>query len=332
MKKQVGIIGQILLEDMYSHGFSTLYKKNLIEFFPEEKERDIKDAVMLLFDTGLIHVFGIDHIHLDFFLRQFMGHITDLGVLKIEENDFFDENKYSIEIIRFLQVIDESNEETLRSQVIIPRIKQKGSIKTEEDLNSFINTTIEYTCNVKKFSSIGKELYNGLYVNNSTSPITDIGMQIFQEYILSTEILTSPIISNRDMILKEYNSLQFLKKAQLWKDACIKMGAILEYLLTKWLESKNITQINHSRIKKTKPLNKAFFYDKIRHYLETARIAHKNQVGDNTQWGIVNSVIREYRNYVHLQEYEKRITTDGYLEKKDYELLSKPFNQIISYF
>jgi len=171
-----------------------------------------------------------------------------------------------------------------------------------------------------------------LYVINSTSPITDIGMDILQGFISETEILTSPLITNRDMIIEEYNSLVFLIKNKLWKDACIKMGSILEYLLTKWLESKNIKQITHSRLKKPRSLNKAKFYDKIVHYLEIARIDHQNQIGDRTQWEIVDKVIRDYGNYIHLQEYEKKVSTDGYLEKNDYELLNIPFNQIISYF
>lgn len=129
-----------------------------------------------------------------------------------------------------------------------------------------------------------------LYVINSTSPITDIGMDILQGFISETEILT------------------------------------------KWLESKNIKQITHSWLKKPRSLNKAKFYDKIIHYLEIARIDHQNQIGDRTQWEIVDKVIRDYRNYIHLQEYEKKNSTDGYLEKNDYELLNIPFNQIISYF
>ncbi|KKL52120.1 hypothetical protein LCGC14_2288670 [marine sediment metagenome] len=324
-------IGQKLLEDMYSHGFSTFYTKNLILLFPKQKERDIKDAVNFLFKKRLIKVTGIDYISHNFFLKDFTGNITDIGVLNIEENDFDDQDKYSIEIIRFLQVIDESSEESLYIDKIIPRIIQKGSQKTEEDLRYFICICIEYTCNVRKTWSGGGNI-NQLYVNNITSPITDIGMDILQGFISETEILTSPLITNRAMIIEEYDSLVFLIKNKLWKDACIKMGSILEYLLTKWLESKNIKQITHSRLKQPRPLKKAKFYDKIIHYLEIARIIHQNQIGDRTQWEIVDKVIRDYRNYIHLQEYEKKIATDGYLEKNDYELLNIPFNQIISYF
>ena len=332
MIAKIETIGQKLLEDMYSYGFSTFYTKNLILLFPKQKERDIKDAVKFLLRKGLINVFGIEHITLNPFLKQFSGHITDLGVLHIERNDFYDEGKLSIEIIRFLQVIDESDSKSLYLDEIISKIKHKGSLKSEEDLKHFISTCIEHTCNVKKIWGGGGGLYSQLHVFNTTSPITNIGMNIFQGYIKETKILTSPLITNREMIIEEYNSLNFSIKNQLWKDACIKMGSILEYLLTKWLESKKITQINHKQKKNLKLLDKANFYDKINFYLETARFDYKNEIGNRTQWEIVNKVIRRYRNYIHLQEYEKRIAKDGYLGKNDYELLETPFNQIINYF
>lgn len=331
MKDEIEKIGKLLLKDMYLHGFSKLYQKDLIQLFSKRKERDVKDAVKFLYNKGLIKAFGIKQLSYSFFLRQFSGHITDLGVLNIEKNDFYDENGYCIEIIRFLQVIDESDEDSIHLDKIIPRMIQKGSIKSEEDLKNIISTTIEYTCNVNKTMS-GKELYAHMSVVNTTSPITDIGMNLIQDYIKKAKIFTNSILSNRDMVLKEYNALEILIRNQLWKDSCIKMGSILEYLLTKWLESKNVPTIYHSQNKKQQPLDKAYFYDKIRFYIETARIKYKNEIGNQTQWEIVNKVIREYRNYIHLQKYEKKIALDGYLDKNDFELLNKPFNQIVDYF
>ena len=331
MRDEIENIGLLLLKDMYSNGFSKYYDKDLTQLFPERKERDIKDAVKLLSKNGLIKAFGIDHISHNFFLQQFSGHITDLGVLNLEKNEKFDENGYSIEIIRFLLVIDESSEDSLYLDIIIPRIKQKGSIKTEENLKNILKTTIKYTCNVNKTTG-GGGMYSNLYVVNTTSPITDIGMNLIQDYIKKIKIFTNPIISNRDMVLKEYDALEILIRNQLWKDACIKMGSILEYLLTKWLESKNVPVISHSQNKKQQPLDKAYFYDKIRFYIETARIKYKNEIGNKTQWEIVDKVIREYRNYIHLQKYEKIIASNGYLSKNDFDLLNEPFNQVIDYF
>ena len=77
---------------------------------------------------------------------------------------------------------------------------------------------------------------------------------------------------------------------------------------------------------------KLFFWDKINFYLETARITYNNEIGDNTSWSIVNNVIREYRNYIHLEKYEERVITDGYLDKGDYDQLRPAFELIIQFF
>lgn len=331
MRDEIESIGFLLLKDMYLYGFSTFYEKDLTQLFSNKKERDIKDAVKFLSDRGLIRAFGINHISFDFFLRQFSGHVTDLGVLNIEKNEFYDENGYSIEIVRFLQVIDEADEDSLHLDKIIPKINQKGSIKSEEDLKNFISTTIMHTCNVNK-TTTGGGLYASLSVVNTTSPITDIGMKIVQDYIKKTKMFTSSIISNRDMMLKEYEALDILIRNSLWKDACIKMGSILEYLLTKWLISKNITELTQSQNKMQISLDRAFFYDKINYYIKEARKKYKNEIGNQIQWEIVDKVIREYRNCIHLQKYEKIIAIDGYLDKNDFDLLYEPFTQIIDYF
>ena len=126
MKDEIENIGLLLLKDMYSHGFSKLYQKDLIQLFSKRKERDVKDAVKFLSNNGLIKVFGMNQLSYNFFLQQFSAHITDLGVLNIEKNDIYNEGGYSVEILRFLQVIDESSENSLNLDKIIPRIKQKG--------------------------------------------------------------------------------------------------------------------------------------------------------------------------------------------------------------
>ena len=77
--------------------------------------------------------------------------------------------------------------------------------------------------------------------------------------LICLERFQSSIITNNDVLMKEYNNLRLLIESQLWKEVCIKIGSILEYLLTKWLRSKNITQIIHSHIGRSKPIDKAFF-------------------------------------------------------------------------
>lgn len=320
-----------LLEIMYSYGFDSFFNGNLEELLPNYTTRDIKRVVKELHKSGKIRAFGINHLMHDFFLRQFSGHINDIGILEFENYDFSDNNKYSIEIARFLEVIDEAEEEYLRTNEIVNRVRTKGSRRTEQELKSLFSMIIEHTCQVQKLIS-GSSEYSDLYIPNAISPLTDYGYYILNLFKRSTQLFQSSIITNQDMLRKEYNNLQLSIDNQLWKDVCVKMGAILEYLLTKWLKSKSVTQITHTQMRNRKNINYTSFRDKIMYYLEIARIEYNNEIGDNTSWGIVNNVIREYRNCVHLEKYEEKITTDGYLDRRDYNLLLPAFEQIIQHF
>ena len=91
--------------------------------------------------------------------------------------------------IDYDNLLQESDEDFLYLDKIIPRLKQKGSNKTEEDLKNIISTTIKYTCNVDKHTS-GKGMYSFMSIVNTTSPITDMGMNIIQDYIKKTNIRT----------------------------------------------------------------------------------------------------------------------------------------------
>lgn len=282
--------------------------------------------------SGKIRAFGISHLMHDFFLRQFSGHITDIGILEFENYNFSDNNKYSIEIARFLEVIDEAEEEYLRANEIVNRVRTKGSRRTEQELKSLFSMIIEHTCQVRKISPLGSTEYLDLYITNAISPLTDYGYRILNLFKNSTQLFQSSIITNQDMLRTEYNNLQLFIDNQLWKDVCVKMGAILEYLLMKWLKSKGVTHITHIQMRNPKDINYTSFWDKIMYYLEIARLDYNNEIGDNTSWSIVNDVIREYRNCVHLEKYEEKIMIDGYLGRTDYNQLLPAFELIIQHF
>ena len=134
------------------------------------------------------------------------------------------------------------------------------------------------------------------------------------------------------MLLDEYKTFNDLYKLGHWKDLCIKMGSILEFLLTKWLEHKGISKITHSKINSQKKLKDATFSDKILYYLETAGKNHSFEIGKDTEWKIADNIIRDYRNYIHLQKYEKRIANYGPLNERSFKMLERVFKEIINYF
>ncbi len=151
-------------------------------------------------------------------------------------------------------------------------------------------------------------------------------------YESSNELFQKQFITNRKLVLQEHKSIVDLIKLGYWKDACIKMGSILEYLLTKWLENKNINRINHSKISNSKSLTKATFFDKMCYYLETAGSNFSFEIGKDTEWGIAQNIFRDYRNYIHLQEYEKRISNIGLLDEDSFSILEPAFKAIVKYF
>ena len=76
-----------------------------------------------------------------------------------------------------------------------------------------------------------------------------------------------------------------------------------------------------------KKINRKHFYQ---FYLNRAGSNHSYDIGNDTDWNIVDKIIRKYRNYVHLQEYEKRINKIGPLREKDFEQLNKSLKNIVS--
>ncbi len=136
---------------------------------------------------------------------------------------------------------------------------------------------------------------------------------------------------NEELVLEEYNQLQLIIHIGIWKDACIKIGSILEYLITKWLEFKNIQNLMKFNSIKTVTLDRSNFVDKIHHYINKIGKLYNYEIGNEISWRITD-IIRDYRNDIHLQKYEKRLQTTGPLNEESFNLLFPAFEKIISYF
>ena len=67
----------------------------------------------------------------------------------------------------------------------------------------------------------------------------------------------------------------------------------------------------------------------IQFYLNTAGKVHSYEIGSDTDWNIINNIFRKYRNYIHLQEYEKRVNDIGKLTKNDYDKLLIVYEEIV---
>lgn len=334
MSRTIKKIKDKILDEMYKSGFKSTYSGNLKAIFTNENDVQIKRAIDELGKQGKIKVFGMSSINLDEFLTYFKGYLTDKGILEHENYDFSDNKKWSVEIIRFLQVIEQTDKDVLDLSEIVPEMIKLGSKRSEQILRNFITLSIEYTCNVDKRSAIRLDSYNMIFIYDTFAAITDYGKKVLKQYNQSTIIFQKPyLLKNRDMLIEEHNTLEILIENRLWKDACIKIGSILEYLLTKWLKNKSITSISHLKLKKPKNIDDASFYDKIQFYIENGSKTYSNEIGNITEWNIVNNIIRDYRNYIHLQKYEaKRINYSNPITKNDYDMLYKAYEIISNLF
>ena len=323
-------IKEIILKELYENGFEKVYKNDLTSLLQEYNLNQIKRAVLELHNNGLIHVFGIQTI--DHVITQFIGYLTDHGILEYENYDFKDNKKFSIEIARFIYVVDQTEQEYLKLNDIIQGVISLGSDRSKEDLEKLYSLTIKYTCDVEKAWPLGTTIPIVINVFHIHKAITEYGKIVLQKYYQHTQFFKKTFLLNRDLLFQEFNSLQDLIESRNWKDACIKIGSLLEYLLTKWLEHKKIPIINPSNRKGVKTLEDVRFVEKIAYYIKTGCSAFSSEIGSITEWNIVDSVIRDYRNYIHLQKYEERVSSLGPLTKSDYDLLYPTFNKIIGYF
>lgn len=323
-----------ILDEMYKNGLRSPYSGNLKAIFKNENDVKIKRAIDELGKQGKIKALKMTSINLEEFLTDFEGYLTDRGILEYENYDFSDIQKWGIEIIRFLQVIEQTDKHTLDLSEMVPKIIKLGSKRSAQILSNFITLCIEYTTKVDKRIAIQLEKYEMLFVYDTFAAITEYGKKILKKYNESITIFQkSYLLKNRDMLIKERNSLEILIENRLWKDACIKIGSILEYLLTKWLHHKSITSITHSKLKKPKNLDDTNFYDKIQFYIENGSKTYSNEIGNITEWNIVNTIIRNYRNYIHLQKYEEeRINFFNPLTESEYDTLFNTYEIISNLF
>ena len=119
MLNEVNMIKETLLEEIYQKGLVKPYKTDLFNLFCLFPKNLVKIAIQELIDNGNIFATGLRNRRQEFFYTDFTAFLTDKGVLEFEKYDFKDEMKFSIEIIRFLEVIEDSNEEMLEVTDIV---------------------------------------------------------------------------------------------------------------------------------------------------------------------------------------------------------------------
>lgn len=139
----------------------------------------------------------------------------------------------------------------------------------------------------------------------------------------------------KEIILEEYNEIEHLRKRGNWKDVVIKMGIILEYLITNYIEENCLNKDNKGKVKKVEILiggkkreinpSEAKFGEKLSFIIQNEIFGRDN----NYNWKIVDGLIKDLRNYIHLQKYIKERTR---VDKDMFNILHPVFEKLILLF
>lgn len=133
----------------------------------------------------------------------------------------------------------------------------------------------------------------------------------------------------KEILLEEYNEIEYLRKREKWKDAVVKMGTILEYLITNYfiengLDKKFDIWIQGKKITIT-PSETTVFTRKLSFIIQYEIFGNEM----NNDWKIVERLIVDLRNYIHLQKY---INTRVRINEDIFNQLYSVFERLILLF
>lgn len=135
----------------------------------------------------------------------------------------------------------------------------------------------------------------------------------FLSYHQKFKNLFNPITDEfaKEILLDEYNEVENLRKRERWKDSIIKIGTILEYLITNYIEENNLDKDENGNLRKVEIIiggkkkkiipSQAKFGEKLSFIIQKEVFGRES----NNEWKIVDGLIRNFRNYIHLQSYIK---------------------------
>lgn len=120
----------------------------------------------------------------------------------------------------------------------------------------------------------------------------------------------------KQIFLKNIKTLLRFEYEHNYKFSMILMGAIIEFLLIRYCENHNI---------KPEPFNN----QKNNGFANYVEAAIKNDIfGEKMSWKLVQSHLREFRNYIHIQKEVKSIEID----EKWYETIKPHFEALYKHF
>ncbi|MFX1499802.1 MAG: hypothetical protein ACFFDH_02420 [Promethearchaeota archaeon] len=216
---------------------------------------------------------------------------------------------------------------------IIDRLEKEGIIMNNNKFYQFL-VALDHKSNL--FKNIGPfgifpDHEISVYGSNKTI-LTPSARDFLKSWRVNTNLFGKIMNQlKKEILIEEYEELQKCIQQSSWKDACVKMGGILEYLLIIWFEDKSITPSQISSKTKTKKWRDISFHEMIEFYMNNCK-NYADEIGTYTDWNLVKTVLKDYRNYVHLLKYEKRVQKGDFLRKTEFDRLYPIFQEIIKKF
>lgn len=270
--------------------------------------------------------------------HQLMLSITFRGISYYEKK-YLHPNYYYLKAIKiFLEFLErlengEYLEYFIPKKEVLAELKKEGIELDNKELYQFLT---ELMLNTDFFQHIGP---SGIHRQDRIQPyftnrplLTPKGRKYLKSWRIKNELFTKVTDNTqKEIILEEFVLLQKLIEQGAWKDACVKMGSMLEYLLNTWFIKKGITPSRITSIETVKKWKEVTFSKMIDFYMNNAK-KFENEIGTSTDWKLVKNVLKDYRNYVHLQNYEERVRKGDVLRKKEFDRIYPIFQDMIRSF
>ena len=281
-----------------------------------------------------------DQLKDDYYIEQdgIQISITFRGVFYYEEKylkpDYYYLKAIKI-VLEFLEKLENGKyvNFSIPNNKIIDKLKKHGITMNNKEFYQFLVTLDQRTNLFKNIGPFGimaeKEIKP--YIRNKAL-LTPEGRKFLYSWRYESKLfakVTDPL--QKTILLEEYEELQKDIQQNSWKGACIKIGGIIEYLLTKWLQDKGVSPSQIISTKKVKKWKDVSFHQMIDFYMNNSR-NYADEIGTYTDWNLVKNILKDYRNYVHLLKYEERVKQGDFLRKKEFDRIYPIFQEILKKF
>lgn len=263
---------------------------------------------------------------------------TFQGIFYYEEK-YLRPNYYYVKAIRiileFLEKLEngEYKDNSIQNSEIIEELEKEGISMKNREFYQFLTALDHKTDFFKNIGPFGIKAQDTINLSTRSKTIlTPIAREFLNSWRYESKLFGKIVNPLQKKILhEEYDELQKLIQQGSWKDACIKMGGILEYLLTLWLQDKDIAPSEITGNIKTKKWKVVSFHNMIKFYMNNS-MNYSDEIGNYTDWNLVKNILKDYRNYVHLLKYEDRARKGDFLRKEEFDRVYPIFQKILKKF